>query len=193
MDLNSESMVHAANEKATTAYAVLYTAEANAIRRMFYGLVVDPTESRRLFGGACGTGGGVHRSEDGGASWKPVFTGESFIWNLHATADGTIYCSGEQLWRSTDHGMTWTQITHFPKKRSIVGIEVHPRDPKTMWVSAVTWKTVPDGGIYKTSDGSTAWQNITGNIPYVKPLVLRFNPDTAELWAGGVGLYKAKQ
>jgi photosystem II stability/assembly factor-like uncharacterized protein len=164
-----------------------------ASRRMFYGLVVDPTESRRLFWGACGTGGGVHRSEDGGASWKPVFTGENFIWNLHATADGTIYCSGQHLWRSTDHGKTWTPITHFPEKRSIVGIEVHPHEPKTMWVSAVTWNTVPDGAIYKTTDGGTTWQNITGNIPYVKPLVLRFNPDTAELWAGGVGLYKAKQ
>ena len=164
-----------------------------ASRRMFYGLVVDPTNSKRLFWGGCGTAGGVHRSEDGGNSWQHVFPTENFIWNLHANADGTIFCSGQHLWRSADHGKTWTQVTYFPEKRSIVGIEVHPRDPKTMWVSAVTWNTVPDGAIYKTTDGGTTWQNITGNIPYVKPVVLRFNPDTDELWAGGVGLYKAKQ
>lgn len=164
-----------------------------ASRRMFYGLVVDPTNSKRLFWGGCSTGGGVHRSEDGGDSWQSVFSNENFIWNLHALADGTIYCSGQHLWRSADHGKTWTQVTHFPEKRSIVGIEVHPRDPKTMWVSAVTWNTVPDGAIYRTTDAGTTWQNITGNIPYVKPLVLRFNPATDELWAGGVGLYKLKQ
>jgi photosystem II stability/assembly factor-like uncharacterized protein len=164
-----------------------------ASRRMFYGLVVDPTNSKRLFWGGCGTGGGVHRSEDGGNSWQTMFSTENFIWNLHALADGTIYCSGQHFWRSTDHGKAWTQVTHFPEKRSIVGIEVNPRDPKTMWVSAVTWNTVPDGAIHKTTDGGTTWQNITGNIPYVKPVVLRFNPDTDELWAGGVGLYKVKQ
>ncbi len=52
---------------------------------------------------------------------------------------------------------------------------------------------MPDGAIYKTIDGGTTWQEITGGIPYVKPLVLRFNPATSELWAGGVGLYKIKQ
>ncbi len=103
-----------------------------ASRRMFYGLVVDPTDSKRLFWGGCGTAGGVHRSEDGGNSWQHVFPTENFIWNLHANANGTMFCSGQHLWRSADHGKTWTQITHFPEKRSIVGIEVHPRDPKTM-------------------------------------------------------------
>jgi photosystem II stability/assembly factor-like uncharacterized protein len=164
-----------------------------ASRRMFYGLVVDPTDSKRLFWGACGDHGGVHRSDDGGATWTHVFKNDTFIWNLHATADGTIYCGAQQLWRSTDHGQTWTLASHFTEKRSIVGIEVHPRDPKTIWVSSVTWNTVPDGAIYKTSDGGATWQTITGDIPYVKPLVLRFNADTSELWAGGVGLYKTKQ
>jgi hypothetical protein len=52
---------------------------------------------------------------------------------------------------------------------------------------------VPDGTIYKTTNGGATWQNITGNIPYVNPLVLRFNAEINELWAGGVGLYKMKQ
>ena len=162
-------------------------------RRMFYGLAVDPTDSKRLFWGACGIGGGVHRSKDGGNSWQHVFTGENFVWNIHATSDGTLYCSGQHLWRSADHGQTWIQLTHFPEKRSIIGMDVHPHDTRTIWISAVSWGNVPDGAIYKTLDGGTTWQNITGNIPYVKPLILRFNPDTDELWAGGVGLYKVKQ
>lgn len=43
MDLNSESMAHAANEKATTAYAALYTAEADAIRRIVQVAYHDPS------------------------------------------------------------------------------------------------------------------------------------------------------
>jgi Spy/CpxP family protein refolding chaperone len=42
MDLNSESMAHAANEKATTAYAALYNAEADAIRRIVQAAYRDP-------------------------------------------------------------------------------------------------------------------------------------------------------
>ena len=49
------------------------------------------------------------------------------------------------------------------------------------------------GGVYKTTDGGASWQNITGDLPYVKPLVLRFNSTTNELWAAGVGLFKIKQ
>jgi hypothetical protein len=33
----------------------------------------------------------------------------------------------------------------------------------------------------------------SGDLPYRKPLVLRFNPATNELWAGGVTLFKLKQ
>lgn len=162
-------------------------------RRMFYGLAVDPTDSKRLFWGSCAAGGGVHRSEDRGGSWKNVFQNENFVWNVLVTAEGVVYCSGQQLWRSRDHGTTWQQVTRFAEKRSIVGIEVHPRDPKTLWVSATTWNARADGAVYKSADGAQTWQDITGNIPYVKPLILRFNPETSELWAGGVGLYKAKQ
>ncbi|MEI7729711.1 MAG: hypothetical protein WCO56_09060 [Verrucomicrobiota bacterium] len=162
-------------------------------RRMFFGLAVDPTNSKRLYWGACGANGGVHRSEDGGATWQSVFNGESWVFNLLVTGDGTVYCPGANLWRSTDHGKTWKQLTKLKGNHVIVGLESHPRDPKTVWYSALTWSGDAEGGVFKTSDGGTTWQEITGNLPYLKPMVLRFNPTTEELWAGGVGLYRLKQ
>lgn len=164
-----------------------------ASRRMFYGLAVDPTDSRRIYWGACGSGGGVHRSEDGGASWINVFRNENYIWNVLATTSGVVYASGQQLWRSADHGATWQQVTHFAEKRSLVGIEVHPDDPRVLWVSAVTWSSRADGAVYRTNDGGVTWQDITGDLPFVMPEILRFNPDTHELWAGWVGLFKMRQ
>jgi len=70
---------------------------------------------------------------------------------------------------------------------------VDPRDDRTIWISAVTWDGSSDGGVYKTTDNGATWQDITGNLNYVKPQVLRFNPETNELWAGWVGISKIKQ
>ncbi|RYD36681.1 MAG: hypothetical protein EOP87_05000 [Verrucomicrobiaceae bacterium] len=162
-------------------------------RRMFYGLAVDPTDSKRIFWGACGAGGGVWRTEDGGNTWKNVFANENFVWNLHIATDGAIYASGAQLHRSTDHGATWTKLTNFPQHLSTVGLEVDPADPKTIWVSNINWGNTALGGVHKSTDRGATWSNITGDIPFVKPMVLRFNPGTRELWAAGVGLYKIKQ
>jgi len=161
-------------------------------RRMFNGLVVDPTDSQRIFWGACGVGGGVWMSEDGGDTWENVFKTDTWIWDVLVARDGRVYASGSNLWRSVDHGKTWTQMTHFTNRR-IQGFDVDPRDSKTVWVSAINGNGISESGIYKTTDDGATWQDITGNIPNVKPLLLRFNPETRELWAGWVGLYKIKQ
>ncbi len=162
-------------------------------RRMFFGLAVDPTDSRRLYWGACGTGGGLWRSEDGGATWQRVFQNEQWLFNVHVAADGTVYCPGKNLWRSADHGKSWKQLTHFKEGRQLVGIETDPADPKRLWLSAATWNGASDGAIYESVDGGATWAEITSNHPYCKPLVLRYNPDTHELWAAGVCLFKCKR
>ena len=164
-----------------------------ASRRIYYGLAVDPTDSQRIFWAACGTNGGLHRTEDGGKTWKCVFNTEQWLWNVLVTKQGVIYCSGQNLWRSADHGATWKQLTKFNNGRSIVGLEADPRHADTIWIAAATWDNAATGGVYKTVDGGANWQDITGDLPFCKPQILRFNPATNELWAGWVGLFKIKQ
>jgi photosystem II stability/assembly factor-like uncharacterized protein len=161
-------------------------------RRMFFGLTVDPTEPRRVFWGACGEGGGVYRSEDAGATWQRTAAGETWVFNVTATPSGTVYCGGNNLWRSRDHGQTWKKLTNF-KGFTVVGTAADPRDEQRVWISLVTWGNNAEGGIYRTTDGGATWQDISGDIGYRKPLVLRYNADTRELWAGGVGLFRTKQ
>lgn len=160
-------------------------------RRMFFGLAVDPTDSRRLYWGACGSGGGLWRSEDGGASWQHVFKNDQWIFNVHVSLDGTVYCPGKNLWRSADHGKTWKAITAFKQSdRLVVAVETDPADPKRVWCAQTSWDGSSNGGVYETADGGTTWQEITANLPYRKPLVLRYNPAARELWAAGVCLFK---
>jgi photosystem II stability/assembly factor-like uncharacterized protein len=159
-------------------------------RRMFYGLAVDPTDPRRLYWGACGTGGGLYRSDDGGASWIHVFKNESWVFNVAVSPTGVVYCPGGNLWRSDDHGTTWRKLTNFDGSVSIVGLEVNPKDERMLWLSRVTWGTRAVGSVHESTDGGATWHDITGDLPYVKPTVLRFNPATGELWTGGVGLFR---
>ncbi|MCX6898003.1 MAG: hypothetical protein NT105_04810 [Verrucomicrobia bacterium] len=163
-------------------------------RRMFFGLAVDPTDSKRLYWGTCSTGGGLYRSEDGGASWQRIFKNETWVFNVHVTADGTVYCPGNNLWRSTDHGKSWKQLTKFPfSSRIIVAVETDPADAKRMWLATTTWSSATEGDVYETRDAGATWQQITGNLPYRKPLLLRYNPATRELWAAGVCLFKCRR
>ncbi|MBZ0214834.1 MAG: hypothetical protein K8H99_13620, partial [Nitrospirae bacterium] len=131
---------------------------------------------------------------DGGESWSHVFRNESWIFNLDVALDGTVYAGGNNLWRSRDHGQSWHQVTKFANGPVVVGLAFDPDDPQRLWISRVTWgEGAVGGGIYRTTDGGATWSEITGDIAYRKPLVLRYDPLAKELWAGGVGLFKTPQ
>ena len=161
-------------------------------RRMFYGVAVDPKDSKRLYWGTGGNDAGVWMSDDGGGTWKktPVV---GWAFNVEIAPSGAVFAGTNDLWRSTDQGKTWQKLTNFPGSAVVVGIAFDPQDVNRFWCSRVTWGEDSQGGIYRTDDGGKTWTDITGNTPYRKPLVLRYNPKTKELWAVGVGAFRTKQ
>lgn len=164
-------------------------------RRMFYGIAVDPTDSKRIVWGACGATAGVYISEDGGESWNKVPNMNDWIFNVEVTKKGTIYAGGGQLWRSDDHGKTFRAVTSFPGATAI-GIAVDPANEDRVWVSASTWSGNADPhttGVFESTDGCKTWTDITGDIGYRKPLILRYNAETKELWAAGPAAFKLKR
>ncbi len=160
---------------------------------MYYGLAVDPTDSRRLFWSCCGTGGGVWRSEDAGATWTHVSAEEPWCFNLAIAPSGMVLAGGQDLHASRDHGATWTKLTRTGGESTVIGIAIDPQDEKRLWISRTTWDSSTRGGIYRTTDGGKTWVDITGDIPFRKPQLLRYNAARHELWAGGVGLFRIAQ
>jgi len=53
--------------------------------------------------------------------------------------------------------------------------------------------TTREGGIYESLDGGRTWTEITGDIAYTKPLVLRYAPATQQLWVAGPAAFRTKR
>lgn len=161
-------------------------------RRMFYGIAVDPTDSNRIYWGSCGDNGGVWISPDAGDSWQRAKLDDAWIFNVETSAKGNVYAGGANLWRSTDKGKTWQKLTNF-SSGSVVGIATDPADENRFWISRATWGSGSDGDVLRTDDGGKTWTDVAGDIPYKKPLILRYNAAAKELWAAGVGAYRVSQ
>ncbi len=164
-----------------------------ASRRMFFGLDIDPTDPKRIYWATCGDKGGIYMSEDEGASWNHVFKKETWFFNLAVNSKGVVYAGANNLYRSTDKGKTWELAGDFKDNWSVVGIAFDPDNENRMWVSQVPWGNRAQGAIHVTEDNCQTWRDMTGDIPYKKPMILRYNSRTEELWAAGVGVYRIKQ
>ncbi len=161
--------------------------------RLYYGLVVDPTDSKRIYFSSCGEGGGAWKSNDEGATWEHMFKDETWSFNLDVSPTGVVYVGSNNFWRSDDQGKTWKKLTDSKDGSTVVGIAIDPTNEQRIWISRTTWNGAAYAGIFRTTDGGKSWEEITGDIPIKKQQLLRYNPETKELWSGGPGLFKLKQ
>ena len=152
-------------------------------------IIVDPANANRVFVAALGHAygpsaeRGVYRSEDGGATWSKVFyknadTGAIDIafqpdnanivyaslwqtrrppWNIYPPSNGP----GSGLYKSTDGGATWQQLTNgFPSEGlGHIGIAVAPSNPHRIY-AIVDAKA---GGLYRSDDAGATWKLADGD------------------------------
>src|SRR5689334_10520814 len=135
-----------------------------------------PSQPRTFYMGVAS--GGVFRTTDAGASWVPITDGKVPVASTGsiAVADSdpnVVYLgtgsddvrsnvsTGRGIYKSTDAGKTWKFVGLY-NAGQIGGIRIHPTDPNTAWVAAQgdTFKSNPDRGIFKTTDGGATWRKV---------------------------------
>ncbi|MDH3903946.1 MAG: hypothetical protein OES90_12065, partial [Xanthomonadales bacterium] len=103
-------------------------------------------------------GGGLYRSEDGGANWKLVNDDSSLASSYMAwlTADphddNTVWAGGQPLRRSTDGGATFTIVRSSPGGDDYHALWIDPKDTSRMITGA-------DQGAVVTFNGGASWSS----------------------------------
>ncbi len=150
----------------------------------------DPDATEKLWVGI--SAAGVFASEDGGQSWERrnrLSNAEACGHHLHPAAprDGdTGHCvhnimraPGDVLyqqnhhgvWRSSDGGRSWDDITEGLPSTFGFPIRVHPRDPDTIWVMPLNGDAAgrfpPDAqpAVWKSEDAGRNWSAKRDGLP----------------------------
>ncbi|MBS1551300.1 MAG: hypothetical protein JST15_04430 [Bacteroidetes bacterium] len=120
----------------------------------------------------------VFKSTNWGASWFSISTGTSGVIEQMAignSAPNVMYVtSNNLLFKSTNKGYTFTNVTGTLPNYTITSVNIHPDSGN---VAVISYSGFSSDRIYKTSNGGSTWFSITGNLP-IAPVndVLIFYP-----------------
>ncbi len=159
---------------------------------------------------------GVYRSTDGGTTWKQVLTRGADAGAVDLAMDPSnprvLYATfwqvrrnpyrfdsggpGSGLWKSTDGGDHWTDISRAPGLPKGVlgriGVTVSPANPERVWALV----EAADGGVFRSDNGGRTWtktndQNILRQRAWYYSHIFADpqNPDT--IYALNTGMYRS--
>lgn len=127
----------------------------------------------------------IYKSTDAAQSWYATAGGSSLDGNpalsmaLSFTNPDTVYVgtapiyNNAHIFRTTNGGANWQNITGSLPNRYPMDIAVDPRNSKTVYVVYGGFGT---GHIYKSSNGGSDWTNITGTLPDVPTTAVIVDP-----------------
>jgi photosystem II stability/assembly factor-like uncharacterized protein len=110
----------------------------------------------------------VYRSTDYGGTWAAVSSnvnGSGAVRELtqsKSNPDIMYAASGTQVFKSTNEGTSWTNVTSGLPSRTITSVYVHPSNSD---ITLLTFSGFGVNHVYKTTNGGTSWSSISGNLP----------------------------
>ena len=127
---------------------------------------------------------GLYKSTDGGKNWRKVLFANEQAGVVDLMMDPSnpriLYAStwriqrtpyslssggdGSALWKSTDSGQTWTEISTnkgFPSDTlGIIGVTVSPVNNQRVWAMV---ENKDKGGLYRSEDGGDTWSQVNSD------------------------------
>jgi PKD repeat protein len=132
-------------------------------------IAVTPADTQVVYVGMVKDEGTIIKSADGGYTFTTVYHnpaqsltgydsggGGQGNYNFYLTADpddaNTIYTSSHVVWKSTDGGISWTQLTQWYAvlHTDMHYMEVNPYNHQQLF-------NANDGGVWLSTNGGTAW------------------------------------
>lgn len=160
-----------------------------------FGTLTTLAESPKRFGLLyAGTDDGrVWASRDGGHSWKEGAGLPSGRWVVRVEAsrhaEGRAYAAFSALrddtaaalvFRSEDHGATWTPIHGNLPAENLNTVREDPVNPELLYAGT-------DLGLFASLDGGKRWEALTGGLPHVPVHDVAVHPKTGDLVAATHG------
>src|SRR5262245_47717077 len=124
------------------------------------------------------TGGGLWKTNDGGATWRPVTDGQIHSSSVSGVAvapanPDIVYIGtgepdirgniiqGDGAYKTPDGGKTWTHIG-LAETQNISRIRVHPSNPDLVYVAAFGHHAAPnpERGAFRSKDGGKTWEKV---------------------------------
>ncbi len=138
-------------------------------------VAVDPFDKNIIIVGYAG--GGLWRTQDGGASWTDIFDAGIYNSIAHITFDSknqnTIYIGtgdpnvpgraylGHGVYKSTDGGDTWVSLG-LTEQSIISKVRIHPEDSQILYAGSMglPFSRNDTRGLYRSMNGGLDWEKI---------------------------------
>jgi photosystem II stability/assembly factor-like uncharacterized protein len=149
-----------------------------------HSIVLDPTNAERIY--IAISAAGAFRTDDGGASWKPINQGlySKYIpdptaevghcvhhISMHPARPGTLFMQKHwDVMRTDNAGDSWQKISgNLPTDFGFV-IDVHAHEPETVYVVPIKSDSehFPLDGklrVYRSRSGGNEWEPLTAGLP----------------------------
>jgi photosystem II stability/assembly factor-like uncharacterized protein len=147
-------------------------------------IVLDPSNQRRMF--VAISAAGAFRTDDGGASWRPINRGlrsegipdpDAEVGHcvhriaMHHSRPQVLFMQKHwDVMRTDDGGESWREISGNLPTDFGFAIDVHAHEPETIYVVPITSDSLhypPEGKlrVFRSRTGGNEWEALTNGLP----------------------------